>query len=500
MSLYNTDIQGNANISRNANVGSHANVNGDVVVGHNLFVKGWVDAPNIKGPCKGLYASEEALKAAYPRPMPGWFALVGNTLPAQVWRTDGGQWVPTGETGGQFNLWLDQLETDVKDLTDDVRDLEELLDNGLLLGETIAFTSTGTAAAMTFTVMMRDGSIKPYSKPIPIVTAEKAGMMSAADKKELSAATTAITSINTKIATLERTTSNLRQALDKEISDRETADTNLAGRITDEATNRKKGDDALQALIAQLRKEFDTLVGENASEAIDNFTEVVAFLDGLKDTDKLSTKLADLSSADVKLSEDVLELQKEVWPLIVEFKATPTIIKAGVETSINLTWNAKRKGKDITAEAVMTLDGEETAGGGKTMNMTLSHRQSRTVSLKTEYAGMTETRSCGIRGTLPTYFGTVPKIWTADEDNILALSELIIGDRALSRTNITTDDGKIALAYPKDFGALTSVKDGNGYEVLPSYSVSEVRVNGIQYYLYLLSVAVTASGVTQIYK
>ena len=71
MSLHNTDIQGNANISRNANVGSHANVNGDVTVGHNLIVKGWVDAPNIKGTCKGLYASEEALKAAYPRPMPG---------------------------------------------------------------------------------------------------------------------------------------------------------------------------------------------------------------------------------------------------------------------------------------------------------------------------------------------------------------------------------------------------------------------------------------------
>ena len=64
MSLYNTDLPGTANISRNANVGSHANVNGDVTVGHNLVVKGWVDAPNIKGPLKGLYASEETLTAA----------------------------------------------------------------------------------------------------------------------------------------------------------------------------------------------------------------------------------------------------------------------------------------------------------------------------------------------------------------------------------------------------------------------------------------------------
>lgn len=84
-----------------------------------------------------------------------------------MWRVDGGEWTPTGETGGQFNLWLDQLETDVKDLTDDVRDLEELLDNGLLLGETIEFTSTGTAAAMTFTIMKRDGSTKGITSLSP---------------------------------------------------------------------------------------------------------------------------------------------------------------------------------------------------------------------------------------------------------------------------------------------------------------------------------------------
>lgn len=92
------------------------------------------------------------------------------------------------------------------------------------------------------------------------------------------------------------------------------------------------------------------------------------------------------------------------------------------------------------------------------------------------------------------------KTWTADEASIKALAELIIGERSLTRTGIATADGKIALAYPKDFGTLTSVKDGNGYEVLSSYTRSEVSVNGIQYYCYLLTVPVTASGVTQIYK
>lgn len=507
MSLHNTDIQGNANISRNANVGSHANVNGDVVVGHNLFVKGWVDAPNIKGPCKGLYASEEALKAAYPRPMPGWFALVGNTLPAQVWRTDGGQWVPTGETGGQFNLWLDQLETDVKDLTDDVRDLEELLDNGLLLGETITFTSTGTAAAMTFTVMLRDGSIKPYSKPIPIVTAEKAGMMSAADKKELSAATTAIATINEtikgineKISTLEANTTKLREDLNKEIADREAGDSELATRIYTEAVTRSQKDAELEALIAKLRLDFDTMYGADTSEKIDNFVEVLAFLDGLNDSEKLSTKLADLSGADKKMGEDILELQNEVFPLIVEFSATPTVVKASQSTPIHLSWGAERRKKDVTAEAEVILDGTAATGKTKDVSVNLAHGATRTFTLAVSFEGLTETVSRTVRGTHPSYFGSVAKTWEGTEANIKALAEIIAGERTLTRTGISTNDGKIALAYPKDFGALTSVKDGNGYEVLASYTRSEVSVNGIQYYLYLLTVPVTATGVTQIYK
>lgn len=453
-------------------------MNGDGLFGHNLVVKGWLDAPNIKGPLKGLYASEEKLNEAYPRPMPGWFALVGKTLPADVYRVDEGKWVATGEKGGQFTLYLDQLETDVKNLTDDVRDLEELLDNGLLLGETITFTSTGTAAAMTFTVMKRDGSTKEHSKAIPIVSADKAGMMTAADKKELTTATAAIATLNGKISTLETTTA----ALAKTCADLRTA-------LEDS-----------QAGISALEKRFDALIGENASEAIDNFTEVLAFLDGLKDTEKLSTKLADLSGMDAKQAGEILELQQSVWPLTVELTATPKLIKAGIATNVHLAWKAERKGREVTAEAAVTLDGAETAGKSKDISLTLGHGETRESTLTASFEGLTESASVTIRGTHPSYFGSVAKTWEGTEANIKALAEIIAGERTLTRNGIATSDGKIALAYPKDFGALTSVKDGNGYEVLSSYTRSETSVNGIQYYLYLLTVPVTASGVTQIYK
>lgn len=47
---------------------------------------------------KGLFKDEGTLKAQYPTPLPGFWALVGATAPFQVYIVEGGQWKPSGET------------------------------------------------------------------------------------------------------------------------------------------------------------------------------------------------------------------------------------------------------------------------------------------------------------------------------------------------------------------------------------------------------------------
>ena len=110
------DVQGNMNVSRNITVGTNANINGNTTIGHNLKVNGWLEAPNIKGPMKGLFKDEASLKSAYPTPDNGWMALVGNTLPADVWRAEGGKWTATGQKGGTFNVDFTQIEADITKL------------------------------------------------------------------------------------------------------------------------------------------------------------------------------------------------------------------------------------------------------------------------------------------------------------------------------------------------------------------------------------------------
>ena len=116
----NKSIQGNMTVSGHQVVGGNSTTRGNAIVEHDLKVKGWIDARNIKGTCKGLYGSEEELKDAYPEPNPGWFALVGDTLPASVYRVKDGQWIATGEQGGEFVVDLDNIKKDISDLRDDL--------------------------------------------------------------------------------------------------------------------------------------------------------------------------------------------------------------------------------------------------------------------------------------------------------------------------------------------------------------------------------------------
>ena len=108
-------IVGDAAVGRHVYIGGNANVSGNATIKRNLKVDGWLDAKNIKDPNKGLYKSVETLKKSHPEPMSGWYALVGDTFPAKVYRAeekDGAiEWVYTGVNSGE-------LDVDINDYVD----------------------------------------------------------------------------------------------------------------------------------------------------------------------------------------------------------------------------------------------------------------------------------------------------------------------------------------------------------------------------------------------
>lgn len=132
--METTLINGDLTLGRHFTAGGSARVTDRLIVGGNLTVNGLLKARNIQGPCKGLFPSVEQLNALYPDPAPGWWALVGKSLPALVFVADAGRWNSTGGSGGlempeltDCNLRLDRLDT----LTDNITDRVDTLSNDL---------------------------------------------------------------------------------------------------------------------------------------------------------------------------------------------------------------------------------------------------------------------------------------------------------------------------------------------------------------------------------
>lgn len=105
-----TSIEGDMALGRHAAIGGNASIKGSARVGHNLKVDGWLDAPNVVGCDKGLHPTLAALAEAYPRPRRGWWALVGEELPAELCVVVGGQWTLTGKHAGGSGFGASGLE------------------------------------------------------------------------------------------------------------------------------------------------------------------------------------------------------------------------------------------------------------------------------------------------------------------------------------------------------------------------------------------------------
>lgn len=87
------------------------------------------------------------------------------------------------------------------------------------------------------------------------------------------------------------------------------------------------------------------------------------------------------------------------------------------------------------------------------------------------------------------YYGTVGESVVAPtEADVKGLqSNVLKNTRKLTYQHIAVDYGKVLYAYPASLGALTKIVDADGRDYTNSYTKSEVVVDGINYYAYLLT-------------
>ena len=361
--IENHSVGGSVAVGRDVTVGGRSTVRGNATFNRDVYISGWLNARNIRGAGKGLYETVEKLNSAYPNPENGWFALVGNTLPADIYRAWGGVWEATGQKGGEPVLELAKLT-----------ELSESLENE---------------------VSARVAADEALKKAIDAeVTARTNG-----DKELSDALTKEIADREKAIADeiLARTTA-INEAIEAE----------AAARTKDIAAEAKAREDA-DAAETKAR----TAAIEAEAQARDTAISAEATARSNADTalqTAMNKNVKELKGADTEHESRLLALEQSEWPLSLELSINPILIEfTGSEKDTSVAWKIMRKGVGVTPTVLtfkqdgVALSAELVANGS--INAKVNKLGDTVFEIAVEAEGMKKSASKKLTMVLPVYMG-----------------------------------------------------------------------------------------------
>lgn len=199
--------------------------------------------------------------------------------------------------------------------------------------------------------------------------------------------------------------------------------------------------------------------------------------------------------------EDKVLLQKlaaSVFPLTLTVTGGGVYRKTTTQT-VTVSWSLKQ-GPDAVTPDTLKISNEP-------IEVSLTSKQFPGITVNTTFRveatkdGVTKTGSVSAVFVNPSYFGVVDSNFTPTPEGIQGLSsgEIIKNSKTYNTSAFNQNAQKNCYAYPKVFGALTSITDGKN-EFINSYTRSELEVNGEMYYVYVLSEASTVSNYSLQFK
>lgn len=199
--------------------------------------------------------------------------------------------------------------------------------------------------------------------------------------------------------------------------------------------------------------------------------------------------------------EDKVLLQKlaaSVFPLTLTVTGGGVYRKTTTQT-VTVNWSLKQ-GPDAVTPDTLKINNEP-------IEVSLTSKQFPGIAVNTTFRveatkdGVTKTGSVSAVFVNPSYFGVVESNFTPTPEGIQGLSsgEIIKNSKTYNTSTFNQNAQKNCYAYPKAFGALTSITDGKN-EFINSYTRSELEVNGEMYYVYVLSEASTVSNYSLQFK
>lgn len=199
--------------------------------------------------------------------------------------------------------------------------------------------------------------------------------------------------------------------------------------------------------------------------------------------------------------EDKILLQKlaaSVFPLTLTVTGGGVYRKTTIQT-VTVKWTVKQGPEVITPDSLKV--------NNEPVDVSLTSKQFPGIAVNTTFRveatkdGVTKTGSVSAVFVNPSYFGVVDSNFTPTPEGIQGLSsgEIIKNSKTYNTSAFNQNAQKNCYAYPKAFGALTSITDGKN-EFINSYTRGELEVNGEMYYVYVLSEASTVSNYSLQFK
>ena len=361
--IENHSVGGSVAVGRDVTVGGRSIVRGNATFDRDVYISGWLNARNIRGAGKGLYETVDNLKSAYPNPENGWFALVGDTLPADIYRAWGGEWVATGQKGGEPVLEIAKL-TELSESLENEVSARVAADEALkkaIDAEVTARTNGDKELSDALAKEIADREKAIADEVLARTTAITKAIEAEADARTKAIAAEAKAREDADVAETTARTA----AIEAEAQARDTA-------ISAEATARSNADTALQ-----------TAMNENVKE---------------------------LKGADTEHESRLLALEQSEWPLSLELSINPILIEfTGSEKDTTVAWKIMRKGVGVTPTVLtfkqdgVALSAELVANGS--ISTKVNKLGDTVFEIAVEADGMKKSTSKKLTMVLPVYMG-----------------------------------------------------------------------------------------------
>lgn len=237
---------------------------------------------------------------------------------------------------------------------------------------------------------------------------------------------------------------------------------------------------------------------ETASKSGLNYNAVESIVENIPNA---TTSNAGIITSEeyVSLVETIPDSLTRMYPKVFPLSVTVSgggLYKLGTSQNPTITWTTKESTDVITPKTVSINDEPIDPSITSKSYLNISSNITYTVKVSNDYE--TVSGSTSLRFVNPNYFGIVDNSSEVTSEIILTFPELIRGSKSYTGTT-TLNNQRTVYAYPKQFGALTSIKDANNFDYINSYTRSELEINNETYYVYVLTSPTSITTFKQIY-